>query len=424
MTSVSRTSQFAKVHKVLKKHYTPVVSDAARSVLEHLLFACCLEDAHYEAAEESLAAIVHTFFDWNEVRVTTISELSEVVARLPDPRGAANRLKRILQSVFENTYSFDLEEQRKKNLGPTIKWFEKLDGATSFSVAYVVQAALGGHAIPVGPGELRVLRIADLITDKDVEERVVPGIERAVAKSRGVEFSSLLHQLAADFVANPYAPAVREILLEINPDCHDHLPKRRADRKAGKKADEEPETAAGDETAVEEDASASPPAAQQAEVPAADEKGGKKEDRPAVAAKKEKSEHHAEAGPADTSKAAAAAKSESGKAAKGETTGKAEAHKGEAHKAEGHKAEGHKAEGHKAEEHKPEGHKPESHKAESHKSETHKAEAAKASGSGKKAPPSEEEPDDSTTEADEADSTAGSDKNKSVSEGLAKRKPR
>ena len=84
MTAVSRTAQFTKVQKVLKKHYKPASPGAGGSVIEHLLFACCLEDAHHDAAEESFAALVHTFFDWNEVRVTSISELSEVMACLPD----------------------------------------------------------------------------------------------------------------------------------------------------------------------------------------------------------------------------------------------------------------------------------------------------------------------------------------------------
>ena len=120
-------------------------------MLEHLLFACCLEDARYEAAEEAFAALVHTFFDWNEIRVTSLSELAEVMAGLPDPRAAANRVKRVLHGIFEATYAFDLEDTRKKNLGPTIKWLEKLDGTTRFIVAYVVQSALGGHPSPSTP---------------------------------------------------------------------------------------------------------------------------------------------------------------------------------------------------------------------------------------------------------------------------------
>jgi len=86
-------------------------------------------------SQEAFAALVHTFFDWNEVRVTSISELSEVMACLPDPRGAANRVKRVLHAVFEATFNFDLEDVRKKNLGPTVKWLEKIDGSTPFTVA-------------------------------------------------------------------------------------------------------------------------------------------------------------------------------------------------------------------------------------------------------------------------------------------------
>ncbi len=237
MTAVSRTAQFTKVQKVLKKHYKPASPGAGRSVIEHLLFACCLEDAHHDAAEESFAALVHTFFDWNEVRVTSISELSEVMACLPDPRAAANRIKRVLHSIFEATFNFDLEDLKKKNLGPTITWLEKLDGTTSFVVSYTVQAALSGHAIPIDAGTMAVLRVLELVTEKDAAAGVVPGLERAVAKSKGIEFGSLLHELGADYSANPYSAPIREILLQIDPECAGRLPKRRVDRSQRKPAE-------------------------------------------------------------------------------------------------------------------------------------------------------------------------------------------
>ena len=53
-------------------------------------------------------------------------------------------------------------------------------------------------------------------------------MERAIPKNKGVEFGSELHQLGADFTANPYAPALQQILLQIDPDCKERLPKRRA----------------------------------------------------------------------------------------------------------------------------------------------------------------------------------------------------
>jgi len=230
MTSVSRTALFGKIHKVLKKYFKPVALPAERTVLEHLLFACVLEDARYESAEEAFAALKHTFYDWNEVRVTSISELSEVMAALPDPRAAANRIKRVLHSIFEELYCFDLEDKRKKNLGPTVKWLEKMDGTSKFVVSYVVQAALGGHSIPIDAGAMAALGVLDLVTDKEAAVGDVPGIERAVSKSKGVEFGSLLHQLGADYLANPFSPQVREILLAIDPEASKRFPQRRQPR--------------------------------------------------------------------------------------------------------------------------------------------------------------------------------------------------
>jgi endonuclease-3 len=271
------------VHKVLKRHYKPVKPDPDRPVLEHLLFACCLEDAHYEPAEETFAALVHTFFDFNEIRVTSIRELSEVMAGLPDPRATANRLKRVLQGVFEATYAFDLEGRRKKNLGPTIKWLKRIDGTTSFSVAYVVQSALGGHAIPVDSGVLGALRLVELVSDKDVDVGDVPGLERAVSKAKGIEFGSMLHQLGADFTSNPYSLPLRNILLEINPNVADQLPKRRAPKPApGKPSAEKAESAA----AKPPQATRKKAAAEEKKKPAGAKKPSAAQEKPPSAARK------------------------------------------------------------------------------------------------------------------------------------------
>ena len=61
MSAPSRTAQFNKLHKILKKHYKPVAPDSERTVLEQTLFASCAENAHYAAAEEAYAALVHNF---------------------------------------------------------------------------------------------------------------------------------------------------------------------------------------------------------------------------------------------------------------------------------------------------------------------------------------------------------------------------
>ncbi len=243
MAASSRTAQFTRLHKILKKHYTAVHPDPNRSVLEHLLFASCLENAHFRAAEEAFAALVHTFFDWNEVRVSSVRELSEAISGLPDPAAAAHRVKRILQSVFEASYSFDLEDLRKQNLGPAVERLEKTEGTSKFSIAYVIQSALGGHAIPIDSGTANAMHVVGLASEEDVAAGTVPGLDRAVPKNSGVEFGALLHQLGADFATSPYSPALHGILLEIEPKAKENLPSRRGPKRPAKEPQPAPKVA-------------------------------------------------------------------------------------------------------------------------------------------------------------------------------------
>src|SRR5262245_38502954 len=101
MSAANRSAIFGKIHKVLRKHYEPLVPPSERSALEHLLYACILEHARQETVDDVFAKLQKNYFDWNEVRVTSVAELAELMANVPDATDAARRLKRSLQSVFE-----------------------------------------------------------------------------------------------------------------------------------------------------------------------------------------------------------------------------------------------------------------------------------------------------------------------------------
>ena len=226
MAIPNRASLLNKVYKSLKNLFQPVASNTSRTVLDHLLFACLLEDSHYPHAEEAYQAITDSFYDLNEVRVSSIKELAEVTKKLCNPEAAASRLKRTLHSVFESSYSFDLEMLKKLNLGVAAKKLIKFNGTTSFAVSFVVQSALAGHSIPVSNGSRRALFVLGVINEAEEKSGRVPGLERAISKRQGIEFGSLLHQLGSDFFANPYQPSIRKLLLSIEPECKIRLPKR------------------------------------------------------------------------------------------------------------------------------------------------------------------------------------------------------
>jgi len=226
MASNNRATQINKVIKVVKKYYQPAEPEQDRGVLEHLLFACCLENSLHNDATQVFESLSQDYFDWNEVRVTSIRELAELMKPLNDPKSSATRLKRVLQSLFESHYSYDLEPMRKQNIGQSVKQLAKYKGASSFTVAYVTQNALGGHSIPVNKGLLQSMLSVGVISESEANKNTVPGLERAVAKNRGFEVGSLLHQLGVELHRSPYGPTIRKYLLEIDPKCKDRLPKR------------------------------------------------------------------------------------------------------------------------------------------------------------------------------------------------------
>lgn len=226
MAKKSRSTILTKIQRVLKKHYTPETKIPDRPVLEHVLYACLLENSPSNAADQAFENLKNGFFDWNEIRVSTVKELSEALSKLHDPEESSLRLKRVLQHVFEATYSFDLESLKKQAQGKAIKELERMDGSTPFTVAYVVQNALGGHVIPINAGALDAFLIVEAIDQKEHGKGSVPGLERSVGKAKGPELASLVHQWGADFHHRPYSSAVHKILLEIDPGAKARLPKR------------------------------------------------------------------------------------------------------------------------------------------------------------------------------------------------------
>lgn len=231
MASNNRATIINKFLKVVKQNFQPAEPQQDRTLLDHLLFACCLENSQYEDANQVFDALSQDFFDWNEVRVTSIRELAVIMKPLNDPAESAKRLKRVLHSLFETHYTFDLESMKKQNIGQTVKQLEQYKGTTAFTVSYVTQNALGGHSIPINRGLLESMRVVGCISDAEAAKHRVPGLERIVPKTKGVEVGSLLHQMGVELHRSPYGPTIRKLLLEIDAGCKDRLPKRPSKKK-------------------------------------------------------------------------------------------------------------------------------------------------------------------------------------------------
>jgi endonuclease-3 len=193
----------------LRKKFPAPPEPDKRPVLEEVVYAICREGVPSSAADAAYARLRGQFFDWNEVRVSSVQEVADALGRMP---GAADRAKRIvefLQEHFERTYSFTLDDLEKKGLKQAAKQLARYKdkGVSDFVVAWVTQRSLGGHAVPLDAPTLRVLTRLGVIEDAEDLEAVRGSVEHFVPKAKGYEFTEELIQHAA------------AICTEDNPQC-------------------------------------------------------------------------------------------------------------------------------------------------------------------------------------------------------------
>jgi endonuclease-3 len=206
-TTTNKQRVLTQIFTQLRKRYDSAPAES-RGVLENFLYAVCREGTTREQADRAFRTLRERFFDWNEIRVSSTRELEEALANLPEAELRAQRLTSLLQEVFETTFSFDLEPLHKKGVKQAAKHLSRYQGANDYSVAWVVQHALGGHAIPLDPPTLRVLRRLGLL-DGDTEdaETIRASLEHLVPKAKAQLFCELLSALAED------------LCLEDEPNC-------------------------------------------------------------------------------------------------------------------------------------------------------------------------------------------------------------
>lgn len=183
----------------LKKRLDPPESQP-RPVLEQFLYAICREGTTRENADRAFKFLQERFFDWNEIRVSSVHEIEEAFDNMPEAELRAHRMINLLQEVFETTFSFDLDPLHKKGLKQAAKQLGRYQAANDYAVAWVVQQSLGGHAIPLDPPSLRVLRRLGLI-DQDQEdlEALRASLEHLIPKTRGSLFNELVSLVADEF---------------------------------------------------------------------------------------------------------------------------------------------------------------------------------------------------------------------------------
>ncbi len=179
----------------LKKRYGGSVPKSQKPVMETLLFAALLEEAPHASAEPAYDALLAGFHEFNEIRVSMVSEIEEVLSPHLSSAGIRGlRIREVLQFAFEKNYEFHLDELKRLTMDAGLKELNKIPHATDFMKAYVLQNCLGAHIVPLDGNSLKMLSRLHVCDPETASDE----LKSSVRKSDGVLIAHLFHEAAND----------------------------------------------------------------------------------------------------------------------------------------------------------------------------------------------------------------------------------
>jgi endonuclease-3 len=193
-----------KLISILKKQYAGPPPRQDRPVLETILYSICLENASHEEAEAAYQRLHSDFHDLNEVRVSSISELSTAFAGLSDPARRALQVRSALGYIFEKSVvserreAFEFEMLQKMTLEQAVKQLGKIRELSDFVRAWTLQGVLGSHLVPADQRMTDAAVWLGLLPPGTTVETSAEALKPFVKKADVPVFCSFLRRLAVD----------------------------------------------------------------------------------------------------------------------------------------------------------------------------------------------------------------------------------
>lgn len=187
-----------KLVNSLHKLYGKSVPKIELPVIETMIFATCLEDNPWTAAEVGMKQLLAAFFDLNEIRVSSVNELELVLAPLNKADWKGLRIRSILRHIFETTYSYDFEKLRRQTLEQAVKTLKKIPDVTPFVRDFVLHDILGSHIVYLDESMLTSAKWLGLVPETSDVNEASEYLKGGLKKSEVSEFCHLLRCLATD----------------------------------------------------------------------------------------------------------------------------------------------------------------------------------------------------------------------------------
>jgi len=184
-----------KLYRGLKRAHPKVDQVAYDDPIEALISGVVGEHGSDAAMLRAMKGFRETFIDWNDLRVSRVEEVVEVLREdNVTSRATAFSLITALRAIFDEYHSLSLQPLKKIGKRPAKQALEALEGVGHFVVSYCMLTALQGHAVPLTETMASYLKQNEVV-DPDADVHDIEGfLTRQVAAKNAYEFYGLLRR--------------------------------------------------------------------------------------------------------------------------------------------------------------------------------------------------------------------------------------
>ncbi len=187
-----------KLFNKVKKEGGATALPPVEEPIEALLRGVLSDYAADARAATALSRLRTAVVDLNELRVTPVSEIVEIIgADYPMVRKAATELTAALNAIYNRLHHLDLSFLKKSAKRSAESFFNSLDGVNAHARASVILRCIKGHAVPVDAAMYQLLRRGNYVEPDATVDQVQKFLASNLRESEAAPFYVLVKRYSA-----------------------------------------------------------------------------------------------------------------------------------------------------------------------------------------------------------------------------------
>lgn len=199
MPSRSRRASAAAVYKALRKKFGARSAYAKKDPLDHVMFNILLSGASLDKAERAFSAIKSSYVDWNEVRVTSVRELSSLLESKRCAPKKAEFIKAFLQRLYLDNHSLSVQPIQKMSTKRAREYVGETTGLPPEQVATILLEIFDMPVSPIPNVVKWTLIRLGLIKSNATPTQAQEAFLSVASKGKTATAYRVLHILARDY---------------------------------------------------------------------------------------------------------------------------------------------------------------------------------------------------------------------------------